>query len=140
MAGTIQGQQFLVIFEDPNYMGPPVAHNFFGSIPGIKVRDNFFPGYGSNPSVSMGVDGEHYLTYIIFVPMYRDQVKDVVRFCRRPRPPLFSAFNEDGSLDNVKPQGSQSISRKFTGSTPVDTDGEQDWSSSVQSPGVPTPP
>ena len=83
---------------------------------------------------------EHYRTYIIFVPVYRDQVKDVVRFCRRPRPALFSAFNEDGSLDNVKPQGSQSISRKFTGSTPVDTDGEQDWSSSVQSPGVPTPP
>ena len=50
VAGTIQGQQFLVIFEDPNYMGPPVAHNFVGSILGIKVRDNFFSGYGSNPT------------------------------------------------------------------------------------------
>jgi hypothetical protein len=50
LAGTLQGGQFLVIFEDANYTGNPVAQNFNGPIPGIKVKNGFFPDYGPVPA------------------------------------------------------------------------------------------
>ena len=50
---ALRGQQFLVIFEDPNHMGPPVAHAVPGPRPGIKVAAGIFPDYGSTISVSM---------------------------------------------------------------------------------------
>jgi hypothetical protein len=134
LAGTLQGGTFLMIFEGSNYSGPPVAQNFHNQIPGIKVKDNFFPGYGQNPSVSMSVDGKHYRTYIVFVPIYRDTVNDVVRFGPRPRPNLFGVFNEDGSLDGLRPVGTQSIGRAFSNGIPVDTDSEADWSRMTNSP------
>jgi hypothetical protein len=137
LVGTLDGGKFLMIFEDRNYTGAPVAQNFPGPTAGIKVKNGFFPGYGHNPSVSMGVDGKHYRTYIIFVPVYQDEVNDVVRFGPRPRPALFGTFYEDGSLDGVKPVGSQSVSRTFSGSTPVDTDSESDWSSKQATPAAP---
>ena len=140
VAGTLGGGKFLMIFEDSNYTGDPVAQTFPGQTAGIKVKNGFFPGYGQNPSVSMGVDGKHYRTYIIFVPVYQDEVNDVVRFGPTPRPDLFGTFNEDRSLSGVKPQGTQSVSRTFSGSTPVDTDSESDWSSKVNSPAAPTGP
>ena len=142
VAGTLQGGKFLMIFEDSTYTGLPVAQSYAGQAPGIKVKNGFFPGYGQNPSVSMGVDGKHYRTYIIFVPVYQDEVNDVVRFGPRPRPNLFGAFHEDNmhTLDGVKPQGNQSVSRTFSSGAPVDTDSESDWSSKLNSPAAPTGP
>jgi hypothetical protein len=134
VAGTLGGGKFLMIFEDSNYTGDPVAQTFPGQTAGIKVKNGFFPGYGQNPSVSMGVDGTHSRSFV------KDEVNDVVRFGPTPRPDLFGAFNEDGSLASVKPQGTQSVSRTFSGSTPVDTDSESDWSSKVNSPAAPTGP
>lgn len=134
LAGSLRGGQFLVIFEDPEYHDLPVAVNFHGSIAGIKVKDGFFSGYGRTPSVSMSVEGEHDRSYI------KDKVSDVVRFGPRPRPNLSGTFNEDGSLDHVRPLGNRSISRAFSGHTPLDTDSESDWSLKDASSGVPTAP
>ena len=79
----------------------------------------------------MGVDGTHYRTYIIFVPVYQDKVNDVVRFGPLPRRDLFGSFNEDSALASVKPVSPNSVSRIFSGSNPVDTDNESDWSSKL---------
>jgi hypothetical protein len=137
LAGTLQGGKFLMIYEDPNYMGAPVASSFPGPTAGIKVKNGFFPGYGQNPSVSMSVDGKHFRTYIIFVPLYEDQVNDVVRFGPTPRPSLFGTFHEDSSLSMVKPVGNDSVSRTFSGNVPVDTDNESDWSRKQATPAAP---
>jgi hypothetical protein len=138
-AGMLQGQQFLVIFEDANYMGDPIAQNFRPTVPGIKVRDGFFPGYGNTRSVSMRMVGERSGTHILFVPR-REKVNDVVRFGPSPRPPLAGAFNENGSLNGVWPNGGQSVSRRFASGAPVDDDSESNWSLTPESIGVPTPP
>lgn len=132
IAGSMRGGQFLVIFEDAEYHDDPVAVNFHGDIQGIKVKDGFFPRYGRTPSVSMSVDGEHTRSYI------KDKVSDVVRFGPRPRPNLSGTFNEDGSLDAIRPIGNRTISRSFSGHTPLDTDSESDWSLKDVSTGVPT--
>ncbi|MEO7166983.1 MAG: hypothetical protein ABI016_08090 [Chthoniobacterales bacterium] len=140
VAGTLRGGQFLVIFEDPIYSGYPVAQTVGTSTPGIKVRNDFFPSYGPTPSVSMSVQGNHYRSYVLFIPAAQDLVNDVVRFGPRPRPPTSGGFLENGSLDAVKPVGRDSVSRKFIGRDAVDTDNESDWSSRPASLGVPTPP
>lgn len=140
LVGPLRGGKFLMIFEDPNYTGDPVAQSFPGNTAGIKVKNGFFPGYGSDPSVSMGINGSHYRTYIIFVPVYQDKVNDVVRFGPSPRPSLSGTFNEDNTLAGVKPQGNQSVSRTFSGSTPTDTDSESDWSRKLNTPAAPTGP
>jgi hypothetical protein len=137
--GPLQGGKFLVIFEDANYMGDPVAQDFRSTVPGIKVRDGFFPGYGNTRSVSMRIVGERSGTHILFVPR-REKVNDVVRFGPSPRPPLVGAFNENGSLNGVWPSGGRSVSRRFAGSAPVDDDSESNWSLTPESIGVPTPP
>jgi hypothetical protein len=142
LAGSMRGGQFLVIFEDPNYTGAPIAQDFRPSTPGIKVRDNFFPGYGNDTGSSMGVEGEHTGTYILFVPG-KLRVKDLVRFGHLPRPTLvgsFGVFRETDSLATVKPTGGQSVSRSFSASRPVDTDSESDWSLKPESIGVANPP
>ena len=138
LAGSIQGQQYLVIFEDSNYTGPPVAQEFFRGKPGIKVRDSFFPGYGNDPGISMQVNGTHSGTAVLFVPT-TETVNDVVRFGPRPRPELAGTFVEGGSLDRVKPQGGRSVSRRFSSGSPVDTDNETDWSLQPESIGVANP-
>lgn len=140
VAGTLQGGQFLEIFENSNYTGYPVAQTVGTSTPGIKVRNDFFPSYGSTPSVSMSVEGSHYGSYIFFVPTAQDLVNDVVRFGPRPRPTTSGEFLENGSLDAIKPVGGDSVSRKFMGRDAVDTDNESDWSSRPVSMGVPTLP
>ena len=76
----------------------------------------------------------------MFVPVYQDKVNDVVTFGPSPRPSSGGAFTEDGTLNNAKPSGTQSISRAFTGNTPIDTDKESDWSQKVTTPGAPTGP
>jgi hypothetical protein len=138
LVGSLQGQQFLVIFEDPNYMGPPVAQDFRPNTPGIKVRDNFFPNYGDDPGVSMHVKGTHGGTSVLFVPT-RETVGDLVSFGPRPRPTLAGTFNENGTLDRVKPQGSDSVSRRFSAGSPVDTDSEADWLLQTESIGIANP-
>ena len=85
IAGSLQGGQFLVIFENPNYSDVPVAQAFHGPIAGIKVKDGFFPPYGGNPSAAMTVDGSHYRSFVVFVPVYQDKVNDVVTFGPSPR-------------------------------------------------------
>ena len=137
-AGSMTGGQFLVIYEDARHAGAPVLENFRPNTPGIKVRDDFFPGYGSNPGVSMRVSGEHVGTSVLFIPT-QERVNDVVRFGPTPRPSLSGAFVEDNSLSGVKPQGSDSISRRFAAGRPVDTDREAEWSLTNQTIGLPNP-
>ncbi len=58
VAGTLQGRQYLVIWEEPLYADPPVAQDYRAPfIRGIKVADGLFPPYGNDPSVSMVVRG-----------------------------------------------------------------------------------
>jgi hypothetical protein len=136
--GALNGQQYLVIFEDANYHGPPMAENFRPNTPGIKVRDGFFPGYGNDPGVAMNVNGSHTGTAVLFVPT-TESINDLVRFGPSPRPTLPGTFSEDGSLNSVKPQGGQSISRRFSGGTPVETDSAHDWSLQPESIGLANP-
>ncbi len=140
-AGPLHGRQFLVVFEDANYTDVPVAQAIgSGTILGIKVRGGFFPGYITGTSVSMGVSGKNTRS-VFFVPLYYHHADDVVRFGPRPRPLLAGAFNENGSLDNIGPEGGrESVSRTFSGSDPTDSNSEADWSLRPNSIGIPTPP
>ncbi len=139
-ARSLQGQQCLVIFEDPTYHGPPVAENFRPNTPGIKVSDSFFPNYGNDPGVSMQVKGSHTGTAVLFIPT-TESINDVVSFgLLSHRPPLpGGVFSHDGSLSGVKPQGGQSVSRRFSGGAPVDTGNESDWSLQPESIGQANP-
>lgn len=138
-AGSLTGQQYLVIFEDPNYHGPPIAQNFRSNVPGIMVSDNFFPNYGSDPGVSMHVNGSPSGTAVLFIPT-TESINDVVRFGNSAiRPALSGVFHENGALNGIKPQGGQSISRRFSSGTPVDNDSESDWSLQTESIGVANP-
>lgn len=138
---ALLGQQFLVIFEDPTYMGPPVAQPVLRTRPGIKVSAGFFPDYRSTISVSMSVAGTNNQG-LSFLTLYRHVANDLVRFGPSPRPPLAGTFLEDGTLNDDWPQGDQSksVSRAFSGTTPLDTDSESDWSLRDQSDGFATPP
>ena len=138
-AGPLRGQQFLVIHEGANYAGPPVAENFRPTTPGIKVRNGFFPGYIDGTKVSMSVDGRS-PRGLFLIRLTTDVVNDIVRFGPIPRPTLAGAFNEDGTLNAIRPEGGRkSVSRRFSTSTPVDTNSEADWSLQDESIGVPTP-
>ena len=132
-AGSLEGGQYLVVYEDPHHTGGPVAAPFRPWIPGIKVRPGFFPRYDGTPAVSMSVEGKHSRAG------GRDEVSDVVRFGPMPRPKLGGEFKQDGSLAAARPEGNRSISRDFDAEGPVDTDSEADWSVQFETTGAPSP-
>jgi hypothetical protein len=138
LVGSLQGQQYLVIFEDPSYQGPPVAQDFRTGTPGIKVRDSFFPGYGNDPGVSMNVNGSRSGTAVLFIPT-TETVSDTLGFGDFRRPALAGTFRDGSALDGVKPQGGRSISRRFSSGAPVDTDSGIDWSLQPESIGIANP-
>ena len=141
-AGPLHGRQFLVVFEDPNYMGPPVAQPFgTGTTLGLKVRGGTFPNYTTGTSASMSVFGRS-PRGLFWIRLTTDVVEDIVSFGPSPRPRLPGEFDEDGTLDGVRPEGNrESVSRSFSGgSTPLDTDHESDWSLRLISIGVANPP
>jgi hypothetical protein len=148
-AGPLHGRQFLVIFEDPNHTGPPVGQNYRPAIPGLKVRGGTFPNYTTGTSASMSVFGRS-PRGLFFIRLTTDVVDDIVSFGPHPRPRLPGEFDEDGTLDGVRPEGNrESVSRRFSGGDPRDTDRESDWSLELTSIGVanlppatptPTPP
>ena len=135
LAGEIRGGQYFMVYEHGSHSGPPAAQNFQTNIPGIVVQGGTFPGYSNEPGVSMGVTGKHYRTF----GLIQDKVSDAVTFGTPPRPVAYGSFTEDRTLDDDKPSGGTSISRRYSGSAPVDTDHESDWSSQPQSPGVANP-
>lgn len=150
LQGSIPGQGFLIVFEDPNHTGNPVPAsytNYYGrSVPGLMVPNGFFGNMQLGQSLSYRVSGRHFRLVALLFPVW-DRVDDVVLFGPRPRPAIGGAFTEDGSLGNDFPRppaSSQSpqdtVSRLFPNGVAQDGNQEQDWRSRPDSFGAPTPP
>lgn len=148
LQGSIPGEGFLIVFEDPNHMGNPVAasySNFFGrSVPGLMVQNGFFGNMQLGQSLSFRVSGKHF-RLVAFFPVW-DRVDDVVLFGPQPRPAIGGVFLENRSLGNDFPRPAASnqspqdtVSRRFPGGTAEDTNEEQNWRTRADSFGAATP-
>lgn len=138
LMGEFAAGAFVVVWMDPTYNGPPVPQDYVTesgqSVPGIKVQAGALPEWKDGDSGAFSLSGDH--------PRgaWTDRVTDLVKFGPAPRPPLDGAFQEDGSLNDARPQTGISISRRWTddGSAPIDTDSESDFQLKPASPGAPT--
>jgi hypothetical protein len=133
----LAGGEFLVVWEDSGYQGPPVAQDFSGgqqgAVPGIKVRGGFF-GIDAAPG-EVRIAGDRLQVAVLTT----HDVDDVVRFGApvADRPATGGSFTPDGSLAN--PTGSLSLQRRWGASAPQDSNQESDWVRQLESWGVRTP-
>jgi hypothetical protein len=129
LVGNISGGEFLILFEEFGYSGPPITGTFTdprtGSpVPGIKLPENFFGWNRGGASTALRLSGQG-----------RDGVvDDLMLIGDRPRPSLGGSFIEDTSSAMrlplpPGPGGSQTrtLSRKWNSQHPVDNDKESDW-------------
>jgi hypothetical protein len=148
LSGQMPGGGYLIVFEDANHMGNPVAasySNFSGrSVPGLMVRNGFFGNMQLGQSLSFRVSGRHFRLVALF-PVW-DRVDDVVLFGPQPRPAIGGVFLEDGSLANDFPRPPASnqspqdtVSRGFPNGTAQDANAERDWRTRPDSFGRATP-
>jgi hypothetical protein len=133
----LAGGEFLIVWEESGYPGPPVAQDFVGglqTVPGIKVREGFFAMVDAVPGEIL-VAGDRLQVAVLTT----HKVNDVVRFGIpvADRPATGGTFRSDGSLPN--PTGSASPQRRWGASGPQDQDEETDWIWGVSSWGVRTP-
>lgn len=143
--GSMAGGSFLIVWEDGNHSGPPVAAPFSGGqlgiVPGIKVESGFMGAIRSAPSeVRLTGSRNRASGLLVIIPLFtKDVVDDVVRFGlpSADRPATGGTFTPDSTLGN--PSGSVHLQRRWGAAGPVDTDSESDWVLSGQSWGVPTP-
>jgi hypothetical protein len=149
--GTIYGDGWLIIWEQPNYQGPPVSAsytNYFGrQIPGIQVKEGFFDSANAD-GFAYRLTGSHFRYIFPFFYAY-DNTEDVVKFGPGTRPATGGAYTETGYLGAMKPrtQGagatpSKTISRLWSRATPpkmIDTDNEADWERKDDNFGAQTP-
>jgi len=150
LQGSIVGQDYYVVFEDPNHSGPPAPSsytNYYGRfVDGLVVPSGFFGTLTLGQSLSYRVSGEHSRS-VLFIPV-TDEVDDVVQFGPQGvRPAIGGVFHEDGSLANDFPRAASSnqsqqrtVSRKFPSGAAQDTNAESDWSTEPDNFGAPTPP
>jgi hypothetical protein len=142
----VTGGQFLMVWAQSGYQGPPVAEAFpsgqQGAVPGIKVPAGFFDDIDSQPcEVRLSGERNRVSGLLAIFPLFtKDVLDDVVRFGSPvgDRPESGGTFVSNGSLTN--PSGSTSHQRLWSSGAPLDTNGEADWLSAVlTSWGVPTP-
>ncbi|MGQ0429080.1 MAG: hypothetical protein ACT4UQ_04025 [Gammaproteobacteria bacterium] len=136
MTDPLLGGEYLVVWERGGYSGPPVVERFVSGVmpaKGIKVAAGFFDGLDAAPGM-VQVKGFRSAAIVV-----RHEVLDGVRFGlpTANRPPIDALFTDDGTM--TLPTGSQSVQRRFSGSTPTDTDSESDWKQFINSFGTPTP-
>jgi len=133
LLGTMSGGDFRIVFEEFGYTGPPVSATFTdqvrGSIPGIKVKQDFFGWDLGGTSSSFRVSGAS----------ANGKVDDVVLIGNRPRPTIGGTFVEDTAVPLPAGATLGTISRKFGPDGPIDTDKESDWATGPRSFGGPTP-
>jgi hypothetical protein len=134
---SLTGGEFLIVWEDANHSGPPVAANFpggqTGAVTGIKVAPLFFHDMGDKDAAEVRLRGNHSRGAVT------DKTDDCVRFgISAQRPRTGGAFTENGSLG--QPRGSFPLQRLWDPSTdrPIDTDREEDWVGRISSWGVKT--
>lgn len=137
LSTTLSGGEFLIVWEDPMYMGAPVDAQYSGGqlgyVKGIKVPRDFFAMIDQVPAM-VSVSGSRTDGLVV-----THKVSDAVRFGMpvADRPASGGSFTDTGTLGN--PSGSAGPQRIWNGSAPQDTDSESDWKNYVNSWGVPTP-
>jgi hypothetical protein len=147
--GNMAGGSFLIVWEDGNYQGPPVAEQFSGgqtgAVPGIKIAHGLLTDLRTLPSeVRLSGTHNHVSGLLAIFPLFgSDVIDDVVRFGdpATDRPDTGGTFvASPGNPILVQPTGSVHLQRRWNGTVgPIDTDHETDWQQLGQSWGVPTP-
>jgi hypothetical protein len=143
------GGSFLVIWQDGNYQGPPVAAEYIGGqagrVPGIKVGQNTLNAVRMNPGeVRLSGSQNRFDGLLAIIPLWAtDTIDDVVRYGRpkTDRPATGGAFT-DASMEILgNPLGAIHLQRKWDPATAmvIDTDHEDDWEFVGQSIGAATP-
>jgi hypothetical protein len=144
LVGTISGGQYLVIFEEFGYTGPPVTATYTDpvsarQIPGIKVKEGFFGWNLGGTSTSLRISGASRgpggIAGLFYV---RQRVDDVLKIGGRPRPAIGGTFTEDTPSPVPLPLAPQTMGRKWGPNGPLDNNLESDWRAGLSTFGSPT--
>jgi hypothetical protein len=142
--GNLRGGEFLIVWEDGNHTGPPVAAPFsgglLGNVPGIKVESGVVGDIRNAPGeVRLKGSRNRVSGLLVIFPLFtKDVVDDVVRFGlpSADRPSTGGTFAPNSTLGN--PSGSVHLQRFWGASAPIDTNSEADWQLLGQSWGART--
>lgn len=139
LSGSIDGGDYLVLFEETGHTGPPARRSYTNydnqGVPGMAVAVGTFGTVDNARSYAYRVYQKRYI--YIFPFFYRiEEVDDVVTFGPTPRPAIGGAFLLNGDLDNVQRTPTSTIrgqtvwrkTRNVNGvDVPRDTDTEENW-------------
>jgi hypothetical protein len=149
LVGSLDGGQFIVVFEEPGHPGAGSTafySNFFNqSVLGIEVAQDALGPVDPTRAYAFRVHG-HVFHYVFPFFYYYVDSDDTVRFGPLGRPNIGGSFTEDNSLEPVtrtqavvRTKG-RTIRRKTTVvntvDTPADRDREADWQTDDESYGA----